>query len=231
MFLHACVSCRIHLFASPLPLCSVCRSALKAAPPVCACCLGLGCRTSCQRPELRIRGYEGKTVFDSVHAAYLSLGPTHAILRHWKKAPNERLEDLFFEKHTELFRELRALGTHAIVPVPQAAERSLSLAGGPARRLAHRLGRELDLPVQESLEVDRSHRQAGKTGARRYETPIEFQRSEETPTPESVLLVDDFLTSGQTLRAACRVLRRSGVVRVHVFVLGFRPSLDAELVA
>lgn len=231
MLFHNCVGCQAGLIYSPLPLCPICIRYLRSAPLVCASCLGLACGRTCLRPELRVQGYDRQTVFDSVHAAYLSLGPTHSILRHWKKSPNERLEELLAKRSSASLQRLRELSPDVIIPVPQSAGRSLSLAGGPARRLAHRLARDLGIPMHEPLSVDRVSRQAGKTGALRYETPIEFAWNSAESAPASALLVDDFLTSGQTLRAACRVLRRSGVVRVHVFVLGFRPSLDPELVA
>lgn len=40
-----------------------------------------------------------------------------------------------------------------------------------------------------------------------------------------VILVDDFMTSGRTIKAASQALGKAGIGRVDVFCLGVRPRL------
>lgn len=228
---HVCSGCAVPLPPFAQAACELCLSYLRPAPAICADCLGLGCDPRCLRPALRLGGPTGLTKLDSFGAGFLSVGPAHGILRHWKKSPHARLETGFFGRiEWSRLRALRDRGLDAIVPVPQAYGRSVMLGGGPARRLAHRLSRALGVPVEETIGIQGNtyHRQAGRSGTERYETPIEFTLKRGTaPAPGRVLLVDDLFTSGRTLRAAVRALRLGGSDRVDGWVLGFRPSLHA----
>lgn len=166
---------------------------------------------------------------DSVTAGFLSIGPAHGILRHWKKHPNARLESAFSSRIR--FDDLRSLTVDAVVPVPQNYARSYRLGGGPARRLARTLSRELRAPLVEYLALPPGtyHRLAGRPGLARYETRLEFFGKPGALAPERVLLVDDLLTTGRTFREACRVLRLGGAREIHAWVLGYRPGLHAGL--
>jgi predicted amidophosphoribosyltransferase len=131
----------------------------------------------------------------------------------------------------------------SLVPVPQSASRRWELAGGSAVRVCQMirdLRKNPDDRVLDLLEVGpKSTAQAMSQGDERYSrkatiharadiarTDIEVD-FEAVPT---IILVDDFLTSGSTLRAAAKATReglgRLGLdLRLHVFVLGFRPAL------
>jgi hypothetical protein len=91
-----------------------------------------------------------------------------------------------------------------------------------------------------SPEAEGKPSQAQMRGADRYRKPSSFvrvSRREGIPFPKSpYLLVDDFLTSGSTLRRALHALRLGGSdelspftdTEFHAFVLGFRPTFYAE---
>lgn len=87
--------------------------------------------------------------------------------------------------------------------------------------LARSVGRSLRLPARPLLgRLDG----AGQTGrgqvGRRDPTPFVARRS----TDQTVLLVDDVLTTGSTLGAAATVLRAGGAPAVHGLVLAHTPA-------
>lgn len=254
MPLTLCPACRLPSFRllSDLP-CPECREALLVAPPICAGCLGLACSpTECFRPWIRVEGEGGANRFDSVTAAYLSVGPGAAILKAWKRSPNPAIARFLLP---EIRAKLAGLpdprAPLVLIPVPQSVDRRWDLAGGSVWRLCETMlaarGRRddsiLDVLTLESgkfLEPERAQ-QAKSKGDERYfrRSTIAVRDVSEAalPADASVLLVDDFLTSGATLRSAVAAARKkletSGgfagrPIRVGVFVLGFRPTLFAD---
>lgn len=112
-----------------------------------------------------------------------------------------------------------------IVPMPQNRARSFRMEGSRALLLARWLSQGTDLPVQELLLKEWqlfAKRQAGLDHWYRLINPIPFRMKEDVKIPRSVILVDDFVTTGHTLREAARALKLGGVRFVTVFSLGAR---------
>lgn len=112
-----------------------------------------------------------------------------------------------------------------IAPVPLHRWRLLGRRYNQAALLAHALGQETDLPVVSDLLLRRrftpsqgrlsvSARQRNVTGAFAVK-PARAARL----TDRRVLLVDDVLTTGATVSACARALRRGGAAAVEVLVL------------
>ncbi len=247
-----CPSCHLPaLLFSPLP-CADCRDSLLISPPICPRCLGLTCeRDACLRPWVRVDGDDGLSRFDSVDAAYLSIGPGAKILKSWKRAPSPALSrTLFPEIRRKVSLALPAGTPTILVPVPQSAKRKWELSGGSVIRtceliLQARQGLgettiwdflELEADPGERSPLHQSHTKGDQRYTRRSrirgDTSIEARFP--TQSHARVVLVDDFLTSGATLRAAAvatrETLEKSGRfdgrrTRLGVFVLGFRPTL------
>lgn len=254
-----CPACRTPStrFLSGLP-CPDCRDGLLVAPPICARCLGLACDPDrCFRPWIRVEGNDGESRFDSVSAAFLSIGPGAAILKTWKRAPNPGLDHLLRGEVRAQVEKLDPRSRLVLVPVPQGAKRRWELAGGSVWRLcemilAARGSRPEDqfldtltITPGKLLEPERSQ-QAKSKGDERYGRRSTIgpggidpkikpgSLGESNGVAPTILLVDDFLTSGATLRSAVVATRRkfeeSGWfagrrTRIGVFVLGFRPTL------
>lgn len=90
-----------------------------------------------------------------------------------------------------------------LVPVPRAVVRRVMYGVDPAKELARRLGRTLGLPVVAALAPPLWWpRHAGRTMSRRP-APAFSQRKAVTGP---VVLVDDVITSGATLRGAAAAL-------------------------
>jgi ComF family protein len=109
----------------------------------------------------------------------------------------------------------------ALVPVPLHRARLRRRGYDQALELAKPLARALDLPLQSRLlqrvrpTVPQSELSAA---ARRRNLRDAFAVDVVAALPAHVVLVDDVMTTGATLHAAARALRRAGVARVDAWV-------------
>ena len=93
----------------------------------------------------------------------------------------------------------------ALVPVPRATVRRVTYGVDPAKELARRMGRILDLPVVAALAPPLWWpRHAGRAVSRRSAPSFSRRKSVSGP----IVLVDDVITSGATLRGALAALNR-----------------------
>lgn len=108
---------------------------------------------------------------------------------------------------------------HAVVPVPTTPGRLRSRGFNPAALLAEVVARELGVPLLPLLERPlEGPRQVGLPPSRRaanVKNAFVFRGPPAgSPSHETVLLVDDVLTTGATGAAAAEVLGHGGVDRV-----------------
>lgn len=224
LFPPRCVACNGEMEPPVgLPLCAGCRETL--APKGGARCP----RCAAERPPTN-QGTDCLQCRDRTFAfdGAVALGPYHGALRRAVLAVKHpggiplamALGELLSGVHAERLAEQKV---DVIVPVPMHWRRRIVRgANGPdviAERLARRLGGEL---LTEALvrcrntrlqgELPLSARTANVRGAFRVRKGYDFHDAR-------VLLVDDVLTTGATLTAAARQLKRAGAAGVLAAVL------------
>lgn len=130
---------------------------------------------------------------------------------------------------------LRGFAAEAVVPVPIHRRKLRQRGYNQAQVLARELADGLRLPCEPRLlvrtrytapqkELNAAERLKNLNGA--FAIARRFRRKKRR-MPESVLLVDDILTTGSTLEACARVLKSGGVRRVAVVTVCSAGSSEA----
>ena len=122
-----------------------------------------------------------------------------------------------------LARSLAAdLAVDVIVPVPLHFQRLAERSYNQALLLARDLGRRCRLPVAVELLVKASETvaQQGLSARQRERNLNQVFTLRQPLHGERVLLVDDVMTTGATVRACSRVLRAGGAGAVEVAIIG-----------
>ena len=166
-------------------------------------------------------------------AAFPYQPPGDAVIRGLKFG---RLEYLGEELAELLAEWLQAWTTDLdlVVPVPLHWSRRWIRGYNQAERIARPLAAALDLPCVAALRRERWTRpQTSLTREeRRHSQRQSFCLASSADIRDaSVLLVDDVMTTGATLRAAAAVLRRGGAARVIAAVAARTPGAEEATLA
>ncbi len=189
-----CPGCAAELPLLASPLCPICASPLPAPAPACGACL------------------KTPPAFDATLAPLRYAFPVDRLIQHLKFA--RRLASADFCAQCML-AGTRPQGT-LIVPVPLSPlhlrERGFNQALEIARPLARTLGLPLDatslLRTRETLPQSRLPWRARKGNVRHaFESRRDF-------SGQTIIVVDDVMTTGATLDAVARALKDHGATRV-----------------
>lgn len=113
---------------------------------------------------------------------------------------------------------VKRMGAQALVPVPVHPERMRTRGFNQAEELARRLSAGLGLPVETGLLARNKNTAPQKdlNPAQRLKNLEEaFTARRPAAGLASVILVDDIYTTGSTIEACSRVLKRAGISRVY----------------
>ncbi|MEP6510059.1 MAG: ComF family protein [Dokdonella sp.] len=114
-----------------------------------------------------------------------------------------------------------------LIPVPLHRARLRERGYNQALELALPLARALAIPMRHDLLL-RNKATPPQTGldakARRRNLRGAFTLATDAKLPAHIVIFDDVMTTGTTLRETARVLSRAGVVRVDVWALARAPT-------
>ncbi|MGK5086183.1 hypothetical protein WDW86_01385 [Bdellovibrionota bacterium FG-2] len=224
--LFRCPHCGEGAALGSLPFCARCVGNLLIAPPLCPKCYSPGCTLegssdTCARPWAE----GGLSPITSLSAAYLLQGKTFSVLKSWKKNRAWLSDRQVFRFSEHLWRELSEFRPEYFSCVPQRYKRAWQMGGGPTEALSRFLARRLEIPFVNLLSpgAKTSFRQGELQGEARVQNPIMFEGSPTIPPHSRLIWVDDFMTTGHTLRRSAQSLRAIGFQGpIHGMVLGLR---------
>ena len=201
-------------------LCPACAGSLPWQPPACERC-ALPLPDPLPQPGARTCGpcLRRPPPLDAVRAACAYGFPVDWLLPRFKfrrdLAAGRLLAQLMVAAFVDLPRPA------VLVPVPLHRARLRQRGYDQALELARPLARALQVPLRPELLVRvRATAPQSRLGAtaRRHNLDAAFVVRAPGPPPPHVMLVDDVMTTGATLHAAARALRRGGVGRVEAWV-------------
>jgi ComF family protein len=190
------------------PSCPRCALPLQAPAPLCGECL------------------EREPPFAAAWAPFRYAHPLDLLEARFKfrgdLAAGRALADLLIEREVEEAPARPAL----MIPIPLHVSRLRERGYNQTLELAKPLARALDIPLRHDL-LFRTRSTPPQTGldakARRRNLRGAFALDESVRLPDHVVVFDDVMTTGATLREAARVLVRAGVSRVDGWALARAP--------
>ena len=231
-------------FALLPPHCLLCGARGETLRDLCCACLAdlaLN-RIACARCALPLAApaalcgecLQNEPAFDATFAPYLYGHPLDLLLTKLKFGHSLAAGRVLAELWTAALRaaltngEIAALPA-AVVPVPLHPTRLRERGYNQALELAKPLAREFGVALAPDLlrrtrataaqsDLDAATRRKNLRGA--FE--VDASRGT-TPLPTHVVLLDDVMTTGATLRECARTLKRAGVARVDVWALARAP--------
>ncbi len=204
-----CPSCRDAFHFITEPVCKICGRELYADDQ--ELCHNCG--------KHRFSFDYGIALMDYNDAAARSLGAVKY------KGRREYLDYYAEETVLRLGKHLQEMQIDAFVPIPVHPARKRRRGYNQAAVLADRLGEALGIPVLEGALKRRKNTKALKelSAAERLKNLMDaFYPGDIPGNLKSVCIVDDIFTTGSTMEACSRILKRAGVEHVVCFSLCIR---------
>ena len=220
----ACLLCR-KLLTTDLDAQSLCRDCLAEMPPLsaahCSCCAQPFPSTTAN--HLCSACLKRPPSFSIVHAAGLYQGNIKDAVQQLKYRNQLTLAEPLGRR---LGKIVAAAGTgfapDCIVPVPLHPHRLRQRGYNQALELARPISRELNVPLETTL-LQRSRKTLQQQGLSATERKRNLRNAfslSSKPPELKILLIDDVMTTGETVRECCRVLVAGGVKEVQVAIIG-----------
>jgi ComF family protein len=225
------------------PCCLVCQAPLEAHHLLCAPCwrevhfirpplcdvLGIPLPFDTGERTVSAAAIAHPPAYDRARAVAHFSGSMRTLIHQFKYADRHDACALYGRWLAEAARELQA-GIDVVVPVPLSRLRLLSRRFNQAAILSQELARRTGLAVDLHLLKRRrfSKAQVGLTRDQRrrnlagaFHVPRHWQAA---LRGRNVLLIDDVITTGATVEACARALKRAGAARVDVLALALVTS-------
>ncbi len=219
----ACVACRQPL-ASHNALCPACWLQVDfIRPPLCDR-LGIPLPYGLEEPMISARAAADPPVYNRARAVASHGGLMRDLAHRLKYGDQQHVVPLLARLLQDAGRELLP-GCHLLLPIPLARMRLWQRGFNQAAVLAHALHRRTGVPHDPML-LERKRdtpSQVGLTREQRKDNMSGAFAIAEGRKGEikgrNVLLIDDVITTGATIEAAARVLKRAGAARIDALSL------------
>jgi ComF family protein len=220
------------------PVCLGCREPMTAHDTLCAACwtgIDFIRPPLCDRLGVPLPFATGEISLSSAAMADPPVFDRTRAVAHYSGLMRRLIHDLKFHDRDDLVRLLGAwlaeagrdllTGADLIVPVPLSRMRLLRRRFNQAARLGHDLSRRSGVPM-DPLSLVRIRSTASQVGLSRSEREENVRGAfavrdirREQIEGRRIVLLDDVVTTGATVAAATRALRRAGADSVDVLAL------------
>lgn len=214
--------CEICGQASPVSgVCFSCASKIrKVPPPYCPGCgrtlLGLSSRCSACLEE--------NYAFDNVFACTIYEGVTRDLLHAYKFKYRKHLKHFFSELACRFIHD-HLLNHHfdAVLPVPSGIQRFLERGFNPPELISSKIAAELKVPhtPKHFIRTRSESAQAllAKPGRKKNVKGAFLVKKSHFFHDKDILLIDDILTTGQTVSECSKTLKEAGASSVTVLAM------------
>ena len=187
-------------------------------------CAGCGSltRTACTECAAKIAKYAPPHCSDALVALSYE-GLARDVMLGFKYRNHRAVASLFTELLLARLRAIPDIGRIDVVTwVPTTRERRMARGHDQAETLARIMGPSLGAPVRKLLTRETAGHQTGHNRAQRLVGVALRARS--MSVPATVLVVDDVVTTGATMRIAQRALYQAGATRVICAAVASTPA-------
>ena len=187
-------------------------------------CAGCGqtTRKVCAECSAKIDSYASPNCSDAI-VAFSYVGLVRDLMLGFKYQNHRAVATLFAERLLVRLRTIPEVGRIEVVTwVPTTRERRMARGHDQAETLARILGRMLGVPVRKLLERETVGHQTGHSRKQRLVGVA--LRARTMTNPCTVLVVDDVVTTGATMRMAKQALYLAGAARVVCIAVAATPA-------
>ncbi len=165
-----------------------------------------------------------KPYFDKAYSPFLykqeMVKLVHQFKYQGKLYIGKTLAKLFLQKYLLAYKNSSRPGL--IIPVPLHIKRLKHRGFNQSKELALYLSKKLEIPVNTHLvkRIKLTHTQRGLTlDQRKANLKNAFSKTSVSVQQKHIVLVDDVMTTGNTVNEVAKVLKRSGIERVDVWTI------------
>ena len=187
-------------------------------------CAGCGqtTRKVCAECSAKIDSFASPNCSDAI-VAFSYVGLVRDLMLGFKYQNHRAVATLFAECLLKRLQAISEVGRIEVVTwVPTTRERRMARGHDQAETLARILGRMLGVPVRKLLERETVGHQTGHSRKQRLVGVALRARS--MCVPCTVLVVDDVVTTGATMRMAKQALYLAGAARVVCIAVAATPA-------
>lgn len=119
-------------------------------------------------------------------------------------------------------KQIRRMNASVLVPIPVHPKRERERGFNQAEVLANKVGKVLDLPVASGMLLRNKNTMPQKgldPNERLKNLEAAFVPGERKPGVEAAILMDDIYTTGSTMEACTRALKKAGIKRIYFLTI------------